>query len=266
MSDSHTELQAMAPWYVLGILDPDERRTFEAHLNECPECSAEVRSMMAAVDALARSVPQRTPPADLRERVMASIRRAASPQVRPNPATNPWGDRRVWLPVASLLLIALGAGIYGSHLHVETRLAALAERAEATDRDIAAARPASADARSAMEVIAAPDVIRIDLKGQGAAANATARALWSRAHGMVFAGTNIPQPPPGMCHQVWVVTARTTVSAGILPELGVGLAVFDTPPDMPQPASVAVTLEPAGGSVVPTGAKILVGNTADSGR
>lgn len=265
MSQSHAELQAMAPGYVLGTLDPDERRMFGAHLGECPECAAEVRSLMAAVDALARSVPQRTPPAYLRQRVMSTVRSAAAPIVEQSSAPpNPWWDRRVWLPVAAMLIIALGAGIYGSHLHVETRLAALSERAEASDREIASARRAAADARSAMEIIAAPDVIRIDLKGQGVAASGTARALWSRQRGMVFAGTNIPAPPPGMSYQVWLVTAGRAISAGILPETAAGLAVFDTPPDIPQPVGVAVTVEPVGGAVAPTGASILVGNRPTS--
>jgi len=34
---------------------------------------------------------------------------------------------------------------------------------------------------------------------------------------------------------------------------------FDTPPDIPNPVAMAVTLEPAGGVVSPTGAKYLVG-------
>ena len=263
MSQSHEELLAMAPGYVLGVLDPDDRRTFERHLHECPECAAEVRSLVGAVDAFARSVPQRTPPADLRQRVMTAVRGEASPPIgRSSTPASPWADRRVWLPVATLLLIALGAGIYGSHMHVETRLAALSNRAEASDREIAAARRTALDARSAMEVLAAPDVTRIDLRGQGAAAGATARALWTRQHGMVFAGTNIPAPPPGQCYQVWVVTARGTISAGILPEPSGGLALFETPADISPPLSVNVTVESLEGAAAPTGATVLAGNAS----
>jgi len=35
--------------------------------------------------------------------------------------------------------------------------------------------------------------------------------------------------------------------------------VFATPPDIPPPIAVAVTLEPAGGVPAPTGPKVLVG-------
>lgn len=269
MSQSHDDLRALAPGYVLGILDLEERRLFEPHLEECPECAAEVRALLGAVDALARSVPQQAPPADLRQRVMASVLAAESSPGGQSSAgqssapANPWANRRVWLPAAASVLIALGAGIYGSHLHVEVRLAALSERAEATDREIAAALRAAVDARSAMEIITAPNVVQFDLQGQGDAAG---RALWSRQHGMVFAGTNLPAPPAGQCYQVWILTAGTTISAGILPESGSGLAVFETPPDLPQPASVAVTLEPLGGATAPTGARVLAASVRDRSR
>lgn len=261
MSPSHEEVQDMAPGYVLGVLDRDERRVFEAHLEECAECAAEVRSLLGAVDALARSVPQRTPPADLRERVLSSVRGETSGSSRGlSGATNPWRNRRVWLPVATSVLIALGAGIYGSHLHVETRLAALSERANANEREIAAARRAAMDARSAVEILAAPDVIRFDLKGEGAATDARARALWTRQHGLVFAGTSMPAPPPGRRYQVWLISANAVFSAGILPEPPGGLVVFGNPPDIAQPLGVSVTIEPETGSAGPTGPRVLVGN------
>lgn len=265
MNQLHDELQGFAPGYVLGILDADERRAFEAHLDECPECAAEVHSLLGTVDALARSVPQRTPPSHLRDRVMASVRGAKTTSVRERSGPgSPSGGRRMWLPIAASVLVALGAGIYGSHLHVETRLTALSERAETSDREIAAARRAAQDARAAMQVIAAPDVVRMELRGLGAAASATARALWSRQHGMVFAGTNLPHAPPGTCYQVWLVTPTSAVSVGILPEPGDELAVFDTGPDIPPPSGVAVTVELHGGAASPTGPRILEGSALTS--
>ena len=257
MSASHEDLRAMTSGYVLGLLDDHERQELEAHLPNCGECAAEVRSLLDTVDALARSIPQRTPPADLRERVMALARR----EIASAPAAPRAGwERRLWLPMAASLLIALGAGIYGSHLHVETRLAALSDRAEASDRAIADARREAADARRAMRILAAPDAMRIDLSGQGPAAGATARALWSRHHGVVFAGTNIPPAPVGHQHHVWILTDAAAVSAGTLPQGGDQFAVFSTAADMPQPRGVSVTLQPAGGATVPSGAQVLLGS------
>jgi len=113
-------------------------------------------------------------------------------------------------------------------------------------------------------VLAAPDLVRIELAGQSAAASARARALWSRNRGMVFAATNLPVAPAGRVYQVWVVTAGGPVSAGLLtPDTnGRAEAYFNTPPDIAPPTAVAVTLEPAGGVPAPTGERYLLGTPA----
>ena len=264
MNQSHAELQAMLPDYALGTIDAADRQAMEAHLKECAECDAEFQSLQGVVDALARSVPQRTPPPDLRRRVLAAAAGfSAAPVLRADESPGPWRDRRVWLPATAMLLVALGAGIYGSHLHVETRLAALSERADANDREIALARRAAIDARSAMEIIAARDVVQIDLEAQ-APEGGSARAWWSRQHGMVFAGGSLAPPPPNRCYQVWIVTDGGALSAGILSNPTAALAVFDTPADLLRPSAVALTVEPLGGASAPTGARLLLGRVPRS--
>ena len=85
--------------------------------------------------------------------------------------------------------------------------------------------------------------------------------MWSRARGMVFATSNLPPAPAGKVYQVWVVTAQAPISAGlVVPDpTGGGMTYFYTPPDIPAPTAVAVTLEPAGGVPAPTGQFFLVG-------
>lgn len=56
--------------YAAGALEPDERRTVEAHLATCTLCQAE---LAAHRDALARLVPDEEPPAGLWDRIVASL-------------------------------------------------------------------------------------------------------------------------------------------------------------------------------------------------
>ncbi|HEY6359922.1 MAG TPA: anti-sigma factor [Vicinamibacterales bacterium] len=231
---AHDQLKDDAAAYVLDSLEPAERVAFEAHLAECSDCAAEVRSLRAVTGALARGVPQRTPRPELRERVLGAL-----PGVAPDKTTPRTAGRILrWLPAAAALALALGLGVYAVLL--QGRLA---------------------DARSALGVLAAPDVARIDLAGQTGAPLARARALWSRERGMIFSVTNLPPLPEGRVYQVWVVTAGAPVSAGLLtPDAsGAGSAYFETAPDIPPPVAVAVTLEPAGGVATPTGDPYLVG-------
>jgi anti-sigma-K factor RskA len=262
MTPMHDE-QALAAAYVLGALEPAERGAFEAHIETCPICRDEVRSLRRVADALARSVAQRTPRAELRERVLRGIGRDAASAA---------GQRRSraivpgWLPVAASILVAAGLGAYAVLLQgrlssVEARLDEAERRALAAETDTIEARRAADRAQSAMAVLAAPDLTRIDLAGQPPAPQATARALWSRNRGMVFTTVNLPPPPAGRVYQVWVVTAQAPVSAGLLVPDATGRAsvVFDTPSDLADPVAVAVTLEPAGGVPAPTGEKYLIG-------
>lgn len=261
MSSIHDEQPLAAP-YVLGALDSAERRAFEAHIATCPVCQDEVRSLQRVADALARAVPQRTPRPELRARVLSAIT-GTSPAGRPRPRRAVAGG---WLPLAAAVVLAAGLGAYTSHLQgrlssLEARLDDAERRASAAERGTVEARRAADDAQTAMAVLAAPDLTRIDLTGQRPAPRATARALWSRNRGMVFTTTGLPPPPAGRVYQVWVVTGRAPVSAGLLTPDPSGRATvfFHTPADIDPPVAVAVTLEPAGGVPAPTGDMYLVG-------
>jgi anti-sigma-K factor RskA len=142
-------------------------------------------------------------------------------------------------------------------------------RANAAEQRAADAAQSASGARTAVAVLTAPDVARIDLAGQAPAApQAAARAFWSRSRGMVFTASNLPPLPAGRVYQLWVVTAQPAplgaVSAGLLTPDAQGsvTATFTTPPDIPQPVALAVTIEPAGGVPAPTGDRYLIGTVS----
>ena len=238
MNPAHGDVKEQAAPYVLGGLEPDEKDAFEAHLTTCGECTADVQSLRRTADALACAVPQRTPPAELRERVLASFKttHTSAPIARP---VRP--EIRRWWPLAASLILVAAVGAYAVRLQMRV-----------------------GDLQSSMAVLAAPDLVRIDLAGQPTAPQSSGRALWSRNRGMVFATSNLPAAPAGKVYQVWVVTAGAPISAGlVVPDpAGGGMTYFYTPPDIPAPTAVAVTLEPAGGVPAPTGQFYLVGKPA----
>ncbi len=274
MSGAHEELTALAPGYALGALDPDERRLFEAHLAVCPWCAAEVHSFMPVASTMAADVPGTRPPARVREQILTTVQDAdrdetAGPlpiQAHTQPHTRARSALRSWLPIAASLLVAAAVAVYaaglrGRLLDLEARLDRVTAQMLAADAATAEARRVAFASDAATAVLAAPDLARIDLAGQDAAPQASARALWSRQRGMVFAAINLPPLPAGRSYQVWVVTGDAPVSAGLL-ELdasGRGTGIFATPPDIAPPLAVAVTLEPQGGVPAPTGARYLVG-------
>jgi predicted anti-sigma-YlaC factor YlaD len=92
--------------YVLGALDPVDRRRMDEHVLDCPACAAELEELAALPPLLAtvplddlRDAPV-TPSPDLYDRVAA-----AAAAERPAPARG-----RRWLLVAAALLAVVGAG------------------------------------------------------------------------------------------------------------------------------------------------------------
>ena len=261
---AHSDVKDDAAAYVLGTLDPAERAAFAIHLGGCEECAAEVRALREVTGVLDTGVPQRTPRPELRQRVLASVPGA---EITSAPAASTaTASASTWFPLAATIVLAVGTVVYAARLQtrvteLETRLEQAVARAAQADQAVADARRVSSELQSAMGVLAAPDLVRIDLAGQPTAPTATARALWSRARGMVFTASNLPPLPAGQVYQVWVVTAQAPVSAGLLmPDpAGGGSTFFSTSPDIAPPTAVAVTLEPAGGLPAPTGQFYLLG-------
>ncbi len=268
---THEELRTNIDAWALGALPEAEARQVEAHLAECPECQAEARTAGAVASGLAGSVADHAPSPEVRARLMSAVAAGREARVDPLPFVvrerPSLAARTGWLVAAASLVLAAYLTWDGLRLRdqVATLSAQLAEAkalVAAADTRIATLQNSAERGTSAMAVLTAPDLARIDLVGQPDAPDARARAFWSRERGMVFSASRLPPPPPGKTYQVWVVTTDPApISAGLIepdPQGHVDV-VFATPPDIPQPKAVAVTLEPAGGVPAPTGAKYLVG-------
>jgi len=77
--------------YLLDALTDEERQAFEEHLRGCEMCQARERWLRTSVEVLPASVEQLEPPAELRERLLETVRGEAEPQVAA-PRTS-WRER-----------------------------------------------------------------------------------------------------------------------------------------------------------------------------
>jgi anti-sigma-K factor RskA len=264
---NHEPYAELTGLYVLGALTEPERQSFEAHMAGCAICAAEVRSLRPVSEALAHVDAPAEPSADVRAKLLRAVSATTGANAGSTVAVQRQASLAPWLALAASVVLAVGLGVYANQLRgristLEAALFAANERANAGERLVADARRDAGEMRTTLAVLVAPDVARIDLKGQPAAPSASARAFWSRTRGLVFAAANLPAPPPGRVYQLWVLTAQPApISAGLMKPDADGRvsATFSTPPDLPQPVAMAVTLEPDGGVPSPTGDKYLVG-------
>ncbi|MEU6539871.1 anti-sigma factor [Streptomyces sp. NPDC047000] len=247
----------LAAPYALDALEPAERVRYEKHLDHCDRCAAEVRALSEDAVRLAWSTAVPAPPA-MRERVLAAVRgtpQEPAPQesARPDPAhrartsrlpPHVWGaqpppraPQRRRVPVfapfatataaAALVVAALFAVQAG---HTQDRLDAERDRS----RDIAHVLAAS-DARATT-----------GRDAQGHTIGVIASASQGDA---VVTLSGYGAPPGGRVRQLWLMRP------GAQPR-SLGLFSADTPlvaSGLTRSAvSLAVTVEPDGGSAQPT--------------
>jgi hypothetical protein len=234
-----------------------------------------LRSLGGVTAALPHGVPLIDPPASLRDRVMAVTGRATTASAHvvalpPRPVrTRSLVATAGWLSAAALLAVSIGLGVYSMSLQREisglrSEVGDLNARLNQSDQRVAVATRLVALADARMAVLTAPDLRQVDLQGQPPVApRASGRAFYSRSRGLVFTASDLPPLRAGRAYQLWVVTAQSPVSAGLLELDSAGRVTqaFNTPPDLPNPVAIAVTEEPAGGVTAPTGDKYLVGLT-----
>ena len=265
----HRTLVELAALFGAGALDDAERRAFEAHVRTCRDCARELQSYAPVYLGMSLAVPQIAPPPSLRARVVGDSRSPSlEAVVPPPPAVRPWWNAG-WLSAAAMVVIAIAAlGLLRNTVTLRQQIGFLQQqlretivRLERSERQLDAATRAVNGAELRMAVLMAPDLARVELSGQPPAPRATGRAFWSRTRGLVFAATALPPLSPGRTYQLWIVTARDAVSAGLVrpDDSGAVTAFFRTPADISPPVAMAVTIEPDGGVPAPTGDKYLIG-------
>ncbi|MGW5772237.1 anti-sigma factor [Streptomyces longwoodensis] len=243
------DLHSLAAPYALDALEPDERRRFERHLRACERCAAEVRALSEDAVRLAWSTAA-PPPAALRDRVLAAVRvtpqepaapvRERAPQLPPHV----WGTQpppRARAARSRPLFVPFATATAAAALVVASLFAVQADRTR-DDLDAAQAR-----AREIAHVLAAPDArATAGRDAQGRGIGVIASASEGRA---VVTLSGYGALPGGKVHQLWLMRPAA-------PPRSLGLFEGDTPLVATgldtSATSLAVTIEPDGGSPQPT--------------
>ncbi|MER5518327.1 anti-sigma factor [Streptomyces sp. NPDC002763] len=240
------DLHSLAAPYALDALEPGERRRFEKHLKDCDRCAAEVRALTEDAVRLAWSTAA-PPPLAMRDRVLAAVR--ATPQAPaparehvPNLPPHVWGvqpppprrrQRSLFVPFATATAAAA--------LVVASLFAVQAGR---TQDQLDAER---AQSREIAHVLAATDARATSGKdAQGRSIGAVVSASEGQA---VVTLSGYGALSKGRVHQLWLMRPHVQPRS-------LGLFKADTPlvaTGLDRSAtSLAVTVEPAGGSAQPT--------------
>lgn len=232
-------LHWLAGAYVLDALPADEERAFERHLETCEVCRLEVEELGETVARLGLAAAA-APPAGMRTEVLG--RAAAQRQRSPRSATRPSLGRP-----RSRVLAPLAAAAAASA--VTFALADLREPA-GLGRDPAVSA-----------VLAAEDVRTVQIDAPGSVrASVHHSPLDGRA---VLVVDDLDPLPGGQVYEVWSYRDGTPQPVGYLTQDGDGTAAVALPPAVEDGDSVAVTVEPEGGSQAPTGRVVARGDLTE---
>jgi len=249
--------------YAVGALDPLEQAAFEQHLAGCGSCAAEVRGLLEASAKLATAEAV-TPPPQLKQSVLAQIATTsqlaastpaevedspAPPAVVADPDAVQGDERPVVVPLrrpgrgAAQRWLAAAAAVVAL---VAVALGALLVQSNNARSQLDATQQA------VTRVLTAADATSVT---GSMATGGRATVVVSASEGTsVFLGSDVQPAPAGHTYQLWYLGGANSapVPAGTFdPDAG-GHVTAVLSGAVSGAAAIAVTVEPAGGSLQPT--------------
>ena len=210
--------------YALHALDERERAEFEAHLAHCEPCREELAQLTEAAAALAWAVESPPPPPALRDRILAGN---VIPLRR---------RRRPWQAVAAVAAcVAVGLGVWAASL----------------DQSLGRERAHS----SALAIAADPASRKVDLRGRSGMLAVSPRG------DAVLVVSKLPPAPDGMTYEAWVIPSGGAPQRAGTFDGGGRMTMKKLEMPVPPGATVAATVEHAGGVDAPTSRPLLSAQT-----
>lgn len=222
--------------YALNAVDELERARSERHLQECPQCREEVAEMHEATAMLALDAPEVRPSPALRANLLEQIQQIPQEAAVTHSAAHPahrgeHGRRRR----AVLGLVAAAAIVVGG--------VGVAKVAPWTN---SSSSVTNAEARIAK----APDAVRKTAPFRGG----TITVVMSRSMNQAVATlTNVAAAGGNTTYQGWYIKSDGPTDAGVLKAEGRSVLASK----LSGASEFDITIEPAGGSAVPTNTPIL---------
>lgn len=110
------EIHDLAAAYALNALDPEDRWTYERHLDNCERCREEVAALREDAAELAYAAEGPEPSPDLRERILRAAREERPPLAPVVPLRRRWLLPATAAAAVAAAVVAVGLGLWGNSL------------------------------------------------------------------------------------------------------------------------------------------------------
>ena len=239
--------------YALGVLEGPDRGALEQHLQDCNECSTELRRLRGDMALMALSAAGPKPPQRSRQRLLDAIGREPRQSAAAQKALPRW----TWVPWLAAAALALGIAV----LWVNNR--DLHETIARLENESTRQQAQLEKAREVVETLTSSDALRITVVAAKVPPQPQGKAIYVRDRSsLIFLASNMPKLPAQKAYELWLIpTSGAPIPAGVFKPDARGSAQIIQPP---LPAGVeaktfAITVEPETGSSAPTSAVVMVG-------
>jgi anti-sigma-K factor RskA len=245
------ELEPRLAAYALGEEELTESDL--AHIAICEQCRAALADYRVVAQHIALDAPQSAPSPDLRRRIIAATNPVPQTPLRPGTAP-PAQMRRAlnrWPALAAALALAVIA-LLGWNIALQNDLNA---------------RQAQLAQSRANWIIAADILSDRQVDAHHMAAGAAQASFWVRPGSDVgcLMASRLPELEQNQVYQVWLIRGNEKIGAGeFVPRDGRAWMMAQSPEPMQSFTAMAVTIEPTGGSLTPTGPVVLEGDLTAS--
>ena len=247
--------------YALGALEGEERSAIESHMAQCVPCSRKLAEAQGRIALLALGVPRVEPSPGVKERLMSRVRATTAGQAVRLPSVEPerGGEffGRWWAAVlapAAVVLALAAFFLWKENARLDRQLAELRAAMQEQQKQLDYAR-------NVAHLFEARDTITVSLAPMPGMPGGAVKVMYNEKMGMLMYDGWIEPPPEDKSYQLWVVPMEgNPISVGVFnPATSDSAHWLTKVPAGVAARAFAITLEPAGGTSVPTGPKILVG-------
>jgi anti-sigma-K factor RskA len=261
----HDQFRELIEAYALGALDEQDRSALEAHLaTGCAECAKALQEARWLASQLAYLAPPAEPSDMLRARLLRTVRSEAG--AKPNaPSTKAAVPLWLWTGVAALLLLTLYSTWNARNLQKEIQ--AVNERAAAELKQRQQLQQQLDAAKHQAHILMDPTSKKFPMWPHDTQMPRL-EATWHPEMGIFVTGEKIPMPGSHRVLQLWLIPkapgGKPMPSRTFWPDAqGKVVVMVDNPPEvMAETKALAITEEPAGGSLQPTSTPMWVGGVS----
>ncbi len=237
---SHQAARESMGAHALGMLPADRAAALEAHLAVCPDCQNESHSYLALSEGLLHAVSERVPSPRVRARLIATMseeRRLAAPPPR-------LSFSMAGALAGLVLALGLSAGLFAQVIGLQRQMNNLGEQLRTN--------------QTALALVAYPGARSLPVLGENAGGTIV---IDSDQHLGVLIAWGLSALDASHTYQVWMIAPDGTRTSGglfdVSPSTPYASVVFQAESPMSAYRGLGVTIEPAGGSPAPTGARVL---------